>query len=464
MRILPVNLFRIRNIVQGSEAVIVPKLAAMPNDSVVLTAKSIPMFQYKKLYKFLGDFYTQKPLVSNDDLSKMKKRGFFTGPIKDVVKKLKPYYEQQFFEPTETKIFEMIAKAAENNPNMNLTELFNTWYIAARKSLRRQQKPIFDNIKLMGAELPPNKLGEFYSYMRDIDMMLYDEPIHRKFSMKEFVYKIEEKFLDKSPDGPMKTRIKKLMEELKYIHNLDGDVPEQVVKKLYDFKNLKVPGKKNLYYAKHLKPLEKDKQALELKIIHEIGEVARAYGYKKVENLCNANMNMLNGLPVTVPFSNKAFVYDLSEMLKDVPDRDLVQRIIDTAHKLPTSASSTDAFILKLKDADPNIIGNQMFDASLDSWEHVLAKSKGGPNTVENQVHARKGINSRRGNENIGDFIEKEGYDPNNPRQYIDKLVKLQKRGRMPFHDVLGQINRVEQESRIDLSAQKLKLLNQQNS
>ena len=462
MRILPVNLFRIRNIVQGSEAVIVPKLAAMPNDSVVLTAKSIPMFEYRKLYKFLDDFYTQKPLISNDDLSKMKKRGFFTGFIRDVAKKLKPYYEQGYFEPTEAKIYEMISKAAENNPHMNLTELFNTWYIASRKNLRRQQKPIFDNIKLMGAELPPNKLGKFYSYMHDIDRMLYDEPIRRKFSMKEFVYKIEEKFLDKSPDGPMKTRIKKLMEELKYIHNLDGDVPEQVVKKLYDFKNLKVPGKKNLYYAKHLKPLEKDKQALELKIIHEIGQVARAYGYKKVERLCNTNIDMLNGLPVTVPFSNKAFVYDLSEMLKDVPDKALVDKIINTAHKLPTSASSTDAFILKLKDADPNIIGNQLFDASVDSMEHVFAKSKGGPNTIANQVHARKGPNSKRGNMNIGDFIEQEGYDHKNQIQYIEKLIKLQKRGKIPFHDAMGQIETVEREARIDLSAQKLKLLNQQ--
>ena len=98
-------------------------------------------------------------------LTKMKQRRFFNGPIKDVVHKLKPYYKDGIFEKIEGEVFERIMKAAESNPNMDLTTLFNTWYISTRKNLRKIQKPTFDKIKELGAQLPPERMQKFYEFM-----------------------------------------------------------------------------------------------------------------------------------------------------------------------------------------------------------------------------------------------------------------------------------------------------------
>lgn len=459
MRILPVNLFKIRNIVQSSEAVLLPRLKPMPCDSVSFSARP-PMSAkaYSKLGKYLVDFYTGLPMLESKQLSNMKQRGFFTGPIKDVVHKLKPYYNDQIFEKIEGEVFERIMKAAESNPNMDLTSLFNTWYVAARKNLRKIQKPTFDKIKELGAQLPPEKMQKFYEFMARTDRMLYDEPVLKKFSHKDFMYKME-KFIYKLPEGSqIQQRIGKLLRQLQELHDVQGEIPEKLVKEIYDFKNMKVEGKKGAYYTKHLKPLEKDKEALMLKLINDIGMLAEKNGYKKIHTLCQSNMDMLNGIPVRIPFSNKAFKYDLSEVLSGLPDTGVKTQMLKLASELPTSRKSADALVLKLKDADPNIIGDRLLTPSLVSIEHLHPHSLGGPDTMVNCALARKRPNEVRGNEALWITLQK--YDPRNQQKYADSVVKLQKRGKVPYEDALAHFETIEELShgRVDLSAQKAKL------
>ena len=210
MKILPVNIFITRNTTQSSGIAVLPKLKPMPYDSVSFSANQPvtentegvntrpPMSAkaYRKLSKYLVDFYTGLPMLEDKQLTKMKQRGFFTGPIKDVVHKLKPYYNDGIFEPVEQEVFEKIMKAAESNPKMDLTSLFNTWYVAARKNLRKIQRPTFDKIKELGAQLPPDKMQEFYKFMAQTDRMLYDEPVLKKFSHKDFMYKMENLYIN----------------------------------------------------------------------------------------------------------------------------------------------------------------------------------------------------------------------------------------------------------------------------
>lgn len=472
MKILPVNIFSTRNTTQSSGIAVLPKLKPMPYDSVSFSANQPvtentegvntrpPMSAkaYRKLSKYLVDFYTGLPMLEDKQLTKMKQRGFFTGPIKDVVHKLKPYYNDGIFEPVEQEVFEKIMKAAESNPNMDLTSLFNTWYIAARKNLRKIQRPTFDKIKELGAQLPPDKMQEFYRFMAQTDRMLYDEPVLKEFSHKDFMYKME-KFIYKLPEGSQtQQRMGKLLRQLQILHEIQGDVPEQFVKEIYDFKNMKVAGKKSLYYEKHLKPLEKDKDALRLKLINDIGIVAEKGGYKKIHSLCQRNMDMLNGVPVRIPFSNKAFKYDLSEILADIEDKELKHKMLNLADELPTSRKSADALILKLKDADPNIIGDRLLNPSLVSIEHLVPQSLGGPDTMANCAMARRSINSRRGNEPL--YITLQNYDPKNQQKYAECVVKLQKHGKIPYEDALEHFETIERLShgRVDLSVQKAKL------
>ena len=132
--------------------------------------------------------------------------------------------------------------------------------------------------------------------------------------------------------------------------------------------------------------------------------------------------------------------------------------MLQLASELPTSRKSADALILKLKDADPNIIGDRLLTPSLVSIEHLHPHSLGGADTMANCALARKRPNELRGNEALWITLQK--YDPKNQQKYAEGVVKLQKRGKVPYEDALAHYETIEKLShgRVDLSAQKAKL------
>ena len=414
----------------------------------------------KKCARYVHDFYTGKPMLESSDLTKMKKRGFFTGTIQEFIKKTKPYAEQ-FIEPNsvEEKIYNKIAEAAKTNPDATLPELFQSWYKPARSTFRKEQKPYFDYIKTLGAQLPPEHSERFFNFMAKTDRKLYDEPVVQEFSIKEFSYKIS-KTLEKSTDVALKNRISMYLGLLSD-HSFTDTTPlhPSIIKKVFDFKNVKVPYKKSKYYEKNLARYEHDKTPVKIKIIEQIRDTLAAKGYKKLERICNDNINMIEGRPVRVPFSNKTFIYDLSEVLQDVPDELLKTRMITAAESLPSSAQSTEAMILKLHDADADVIGDRLFNPSLASIEHFYPDSWGGSDDMVNCGLAKRWINTLRGNEALWSFLERMKFDPKHQYSYADDIVKCNHKKKVSYEDALGHLETIEREARMDLSKYKEKLI-----
>ena len=458
MKILPINIFNThtKKIENYQNDYSPNKLLIKPQyDSISFTSTSpMSIKDFKKLGAYMTCLYSGERMLTSNQLTKMKKRGFFQGPISEVVRKLKPY-ENKYLEPIEKEVFKRIEQAAKETPDIDLPQLFKNWYKTTRTNFRQIQKPKFDAIKTLGAELPQEYVQPFFKFMETIDKKLYDQPIKQEFSLKEFSYKIT-KIIEKMSDGNLKNRMQKLLDML-HNENMTGKKPlsPSFVKQVFDFKNVKSTGRKSILYEKSYKQYETNKDAVRIAILEKMRETADLKGYKKLEKLCAENIGMLEGTPVHVAFSNKAFVYDLDKLLEKMPDKELKQKMMDIAMNLPTSSRNADALILKFRDADPNIIGDRLFNPSLVSIEHLLPRSKGGPSTIANVALAKKQINSDLQNYPLWQKLQT--YPLKNQQKYVNNLAKLVARGKMKYEDAIAQIQTIEREGHITLDKSRVK-------
>lgn len=459
MKILPINIFNThtKKIENYQNDYSPNKLLIKPQyDSISFTSTSpMSIKDFKKLGAYMTCLYSGERMLTSNQLTKMKKRGFFQGPISEVVRKLKPY-ENKYLEPIEKEVFKRIEQAAKETPDIDLPQLFKNWYKTTRTNFRQIQKPKFDAIKTLGAELPQEYVQPFFKFMETIDKKLYDHPIKQEFSLKEFSYKIT-KIIEKMSDNNLKNRMQKLLDMLynENLNNTKKSLSSAFVKQVFDFKNIKAPYKKTLYYEKNYKQFETNKNAVRIAIIEKMKESAALKGYRKLEKLCTDNIGMLHGLPVHVAFSNKAFVYDLDKLLENMPDKALKQKMMDIAMNLPTSSRSADALILKFRDSDPNIIGDRLFNPSMVSVEHLKAKSEGGANTIANVALAKKQINSDRQSKPLWEVLQ--NYPLRNQQKYVNNLAKLVARGKMKYEDAIAQIQTIEREGHITLDKSRVK-------
>ena len=466
MRILPVNFFKTQKVdLQNSNcygysyALNIPKYDSV-SFGTLMTAK-----KFSAIGSDLPDLYTGGAMLTNNKLKKMKERGFFQGPISDVVKKLGPYKDKYLtfelrpeyegaIENIELEVFNRIEKAAKETPNIDLTELFRNWYEESIKNLRSAQKPYFNEIKTLGAELPQNKLQDFYNFMIRTDRQLYDVPIHHRFSIKEFTYQTE-KILEKIPDHDgFKKHIMHQLNLLSRSCLRDDSKPlsDALIKEVFkvsrtDEKHISKLG------ADELEALRWKKEAAKINILNEIKDSAEKKGLKRLERLCDTNIKMVKGEEALIPFSNKVFVYELQKIIGDLQGDPIADRILDVAKSLPNSTTSVDAFIIKLRDADPNTIGDRIFSPALKSIEHMTPASLGGENLMVNCALARKGLNTLRSNAPLWTFLR---YFPvENQYKYAMGVVKLNHKKKVPYIEAYKHLSKLEKEGQLDLTRYK---------
>lgn len=442
MRIIPIintdknNACKGGNVAQNSAYIYLSVLNKPIIDTVCFGAVQQGMSPkaFKKLYRYMVDLYSAGDMLSDAMLNKMKKRGFFKGNISQVVAKLRPYKEK-YLEPIEFQVFELIEKEAVKNPDITMPELFNGLFFKSLKEIEKVQKPLFDHMKALGGELPSEYAQKFAEYMAIVDKKVKGEPIHREFSKKEFIYKLT-KLSNGVTDNGLKTQIKNV------IACLEGNAQESKIKRIF----------KRLFHIKSDNPQLTD--ALRIKMLDELMEMASSKGHKRIARLCDDSIKMLNGVPVYVPFSNKAFTYDITKILNDLPDTRAKVEILATSRALPNSASSIDALILKFRDSEANLIGDRLFSPSLVSVEHLLPQSEGGATTIANCALARRGPNSKRGSEPL--YITLQKYPKKHQQKYVNRLTILVKRGLMHPADALAQIETIERLGHITLNKSKL--------
>ena len=349
--------------------------------------------------------YTGITMIDPKQLTRMLKNRVFFKPGAEVVEVLNKYKDS--ITGIEAKVLGVLNERAKIHPDKNIQELLKEVEPIYRRRLRKKQAPIFRELVEASHELPIKEQEMFKKLMIETDKKLNEKPIIIPFSSYEFKYKLSKIKDDilKGENVKAKKVMNKLMKESKRFSNTTNANTIENQKKVLSF--LEIILKKSVL---------KDNEQL--------------------KNLINISKSRLFREEIIVPFSRKSFIYDLAKIIAEVPDKELQEKFINIAQKLPTSQQSTSAYIMKVVAESPDKIGHRLLWPSLASVEHILPRSCGGADNMANFGGATTRANSNR--KSI-DFVSQLKLHPEakvNCQKYVDKLIELYHKGIFARHNI----------------------------
>lgn len=349
--------------------------------------------------------YSGIPMIDPKVLTKMLKNQTFSRPASQVLEVLEPYKES--FTGIEAKVLEIIKERAKVNPDKNIQEILKDVEPVYKRRLRKKQAPIFHELTEASYALPVQYQNQFKKLMCETDKKLNERPIIIPFSSYEFRYKLSKIKEDivKGEDTKAKKVINKLIKESKWLAN-----------------------------STNPKTLENQKQVINF--LDVILKKSVLKDNDQLKNLIEVSKSRLTREEIIIPFSRKAFIYDLAKIINDLPDKKLQEKIITIAQKLPTSQESLSAYVLKTAAEPPDKIGHRLLWPSLASVEHIFPKSCGGADALSNFGGATTRTNSNR--KNI-DFLTQLKLHPEareNCQKYLDRLIDLYHEGVFASHNI----------------------------
>ena len=236
-----------------------------------------------------------------------------------------------------------------------------------------KQMPIFKTLEAYSYCLPEELRPRFEQLMTDTYDKINHRPIVSRFSVTEFRYKLE-----KIKDDIGKLHDKKSLGVVKHLIKMTEDFAPKT-------------NAKNIYGQK--------------KILSSMEKVLKRSTLRENEALLQLFEDTnakINEEEILVPFSRKAFIYDLSQIIKKIDNSELKEIFMKIAEKLPTSTNSTAAYIMK---------------ASKQPAEKIIL----GGATAE--------INSERGHRDFMEQIKRYPDTPKNCQKFINRLIKYARAG-----------------------------------
>ena len=449
MRVLPISLSSHINInknnnkeVNKTTHCINPQIKTLshiyyiPFTSIANSGKLRTLFHYG-----LPCMYSGIEMIDPKSVTRMLKNGTFQQPVSRVIEVLTPY--EKSITGIEAKVFDIIKETAQSSPDKNLHELMQEIAPRFKKRLRKKQIPVFQELTEASHELPDKYRYKFKQFMEDTNKKLNDEPIVVPFSSYEFKYKLD-----------------KIKEDIEKGENIKAiKVMNKLQKEANKFTNSTTAN-------------TIDRQKNTLSFMYKILKHSVLKENTALNNLFNTSKSRLNKERIVIPFNRKSFIYDLSKLIKDIPDQQLLEKMISIAQKLPTSKQSTSAYILKSLTASSDKIGYRLLWPSIASVEHIYPKSCGGPDLMHNFGGACCRENTERQNIDFMKQLKRCPQTKENCQKYIDKLIELANSGVFAKHNInvkyiLDFKNTIYRQSRktlnLDISKLKPELLNINN-
>ena len=345
--------------------------------------------------------YTGIPMVDPASVSKHIKNGDFSKPSGEVIKTFKKY--EPSLVDSEKEIYKIIKDRANAQPDKTISELVKDISFVYRKKLRKVQMPIFQDLITMSGELPPREKALFDALMSRTFKRLEEKEDDIRFSPTEFKY-----------------RLAKIREDILVVSN---NKTKKTMNKIFK-ESKKLP-------SAHTEEAKKE----QMKIIKEIQRMTKNTQLEKdpaLIALLENSKQRLENKKVIEYFSRKSFLYDLSKILDCADNQDLKARMMMRATELPTSTSSISAYIMKISNESSDKICFRLLWPSVASIEHILPRSEGGENVLENYGLACTRINSQRKSQDLKTWLEQHPEAKENCQKYVDRLIELHAQGKFP--------------------------------
>ena len=404
---------------------------SIPSFGIIKTASE---FRNLAAQKTIHCIYCNKPLLSNKIPDKLKSSGLFSRGILDVVQEMLNYVT--YMQPTEKNVLKKLTIMAFDYPKIRLSEAIKKLYPEANKELLKEQIPIIQELSTVAEKLPRGYKTKFKKLIKISKYRLYEkEYIPEEFSGKEFSYKIK-RIEETIKDKTLAQKIIKLTEPLTHPVFKKQNLP---LTEKFTNNILSLTQTRDVNYS------TLTKSDLQLILINQIRKYAEILNRKDIINICDIGINTIQHKPVKIKFSNKAFKYDLNELLENMTDDKLRAEINTIVSKLPNSRTSVNSFITKHEMSASDAIGYNLLRPSIATIEHMNPKSNGGQNELFNYALSCERDNNIRSNGDMKTFIK--SFPIQNQKKYFKEIFAEVKKGRISRKDAIGMLNTFYKES-----------------
>ena len=165
-------------------------------------------------------------------------------------------------------------------------------------------------------------------------------------------------------------------------------------------------------------------------------------------------------------FKRKTLLSSLDDIHPRKDEEEVFERLKERALYLPTSVTSSNAFIVKYAGRTQQEIAKRLIRVSIGTIEHIKPDSLGGENSIDNFMLVSGNANSTRANIPLKKFIERFPNIPKNCQKYINQIIRIiHKGGFYGFETYPYQIKRTlnaESEGSIMLDLSKYKYSEEQ--
>lgn len=370
------------------------------------------------LYYGIPDIYTGKIMIPFEELQSILHSKIFSLPLRQIVKILRRY--EPCFQDVPAEIFELLKKQAKINPRDRLDKAIHRLVPEHNAKLVSEQRPIFDELKVIAQEMPEKQLKEFQELMDMTESQIKNEGINKPFDANDFRYKLQRIYeRNSSKKAPQEQKV------LRRIIRMASQFPSVSDEEIINRKLCKQ--NKNCRESVERR-LTGRKSAIIRQMSRVIDSSTLIYDNELSRLISTAKFQLYN-VKTVFPFQRKAFILELRKIADELEDTNLAHRLIQCATKLPNSSESISAFIVKSAESSSQKILYDLLYPSLGTIEHLLPSKSGGKDSLSNYALASSVVNSQRAHMGFANWVRKHPEVYENCQKYVDRLIELYNAG-----------------------------------
>ena len=373
------------------------------------------------------NIWTERPVIPPKYFEKLMKEKSFNRTVKSIVNTVEGFRDT--LRPIQLDILDMLKEYSKVKPDAHLDEIFQSWAPVAHKELYRLQQPIFKELREVAKELPDSAKVLFDRLMEKTRNQIQQKPIVQEFNKRDFRYKLE-----RIAQRIRQRNISNEVEAMEKIITLAEIIPPNYKpRNLYNKrrgvnKYVNNVGKHNNRYKKD-NYSNRDSQFIILRQMSNYFERSVLSKDEELQSLFADVSCQIQRIPIFIPFGRQNFMKSITNITNGIADKNLAQKMIQIASKIPTASKEISAFIVKASRKPSDKIAYDWLWGAVGNIEHLKCRSKGGKNKPTNYAVADNYHNSEGGNKPFAQRLREHPEYYESCEYYVKWLANAQNEG-----------------------------------